>query len=218
MRNRLTWPKAMCEFLASTGCKVILIDNDSDYPPLLEWYQKCPYTLYRLNENLGHLAVWKSGIINGFKDQRYIVTDPDLDLSGIPHDYVEVLMKGLELNPSVIKSALSLEINDLPDNPYAKQAYEWELKFWQTKKKDGFYHSSTDTTFAMYDKGRKWGEFPGGEPSNNKFFDAVRSDRPYTTKHLPWYQTPENMTEEEKYYHERTDRYWSQKFKETTWK
>lgn len=214
MKNRITWPKAMCEFLADTGCTPILIDNDSDYPPLLEWYKNCPYKVHRLKENLGHLALWKSGIIDEYQDRFYILTDPDLDISSVPHDYVDVLMKGFE-NKTIVKSGLSLEISDLPNNPYAKEAYAWELKFWDYKrKKNGYYESSIDTTFALYDKERTWGEFPGGEPSNNRFFDAVRSPRPYTAKHLPWYLTPDNMTAEEKYYHERTDKYWSGKYKE----
>src|SRR5688572_32308947 len=104
IKNRLTWPKAMCEFLSSTGCDPILIDNDSDYPPLLEWYKSCPFKVHRLKENLGHLCLWKSGIIEEYPEQFYAVSDPDLDLSNIPHDYVEVLMKGFKLNPQVIKS------------------------------------------------------------------------------------------------------------------
>lgn len=214
MHNRLEWPRKMAEFLSDTGCNVILIDNQSSYPPLLEWYKSCPYKIHMMDTNYGHLVLWKSGLINEYNDQHYILSDPDLSLDGIPHDYVSTLMRGLTLNPNVIKSALSLEITDLPDNAYAKQAYDWELKFWQTKNKDGFYRSTADTTFAMYDQDRKWGEFPGGNPSNDRFFDAVRSDRPYTARHLPWYVTPENMTDEEKYYHMRTNTYWAQKYNE----
>lgn len=208
MKNRLTWPKAMCEFLADTGSEVILIDNASTYQPLLDWYDTCPYTVHRMEKNYGHLVFWKSGLCNVYTDRFYIVTDHDLDLSGVPHDYADFLMKGLENN--VVKSGLSLRINDLPNNPYAMQAFDWELKFWQTKQdKNGFFNSDIDTTLAVYDRERKFG-FP---PESNTFFSAVRSPEPYTARHLPWYLTPGNMTEEERYYHERTDKYWSGKFK-----
>ena len=54
MYNRLTYPKNMSEFLSDHGIEVILIDNNSTYPPLLEWYDKCPYKVHRLKENMGH--------------------------------------------------------------------------------------------------------------------------------------------------------------------
>lgn len=217
MYNRLTWPKAMCQFLTNTGSEVILIDNNSTYQPLLDWYDDCPYKVYRLSENLGHLALWKSGLIDSFDDRYFILTDPDLDLSGVPHDYADFLLKGLENNPNVVKSGLSLRIDDLPNNPFAKQAYEWEKKFWQGRRDGlGFINASIDSTFAVYDRERTWGDFPGGSPSNDKFFSAVRAPKPYTAKHCPWYLTKEDLetNEEEKFYSSVTNTYWNQKMKE----
>jgi hypothetical protein len=217
MYNRLTWPIKMCEFLSNTGCEVILIDNNSTYPPLLEWYKSCPYELWLLEKNEGHFGPWKTGIIDRYTDRYYIVTDHDLDLSMVPPDYVSFLKKGLDNNPDVVKSGLSLRIDDLPDNPFAKEAHDWELKFWQTPRdRDGFYQSTLDTTFALYDRERGWGEFPGGSPSNDKFFSAVRAPSPYTARHLLWYETKESIAnnEEELYYHNNTGTYWSEKLKE----
>ena len=36
---------------------IYIIDNDSTYPPLLEYYKKCPYPVYMLNKNIGHLSI-----------------------------------------------------------------------------------------------------------------------------------------------------------------
>lgn len=205
--NRLTPLKNMCEFLAGAGCEPIIIDNASTYQPLLDWFKDCPYDVIRMKENRGHQVAWHNGQMQFTDDRYYIVTDHDLDLSGVPLDFCDKLMKGLELFPQVIKSGLSLEINDLPKNSYTKEVYDWEVKFWQTEKKHGFYLSDIDTTFAMYDRKRNFGHLP-----NNRFFSAVRADRPYTARHLPWYL--EALNEEERYYLEHTTTYWATKFKE----
>jgi hypothetical protein len=211
MYNRLTYPKRMAEFLSDTGCEVILIDNNSTYQPLLDWYKKCPYRVYNLNQNLGHKAVWTSGIINKYSDEYYVVTDHDLDLSSIPNDYVEFLHKGFIDNPDIIKSGLSLKIDDLPVNDYSKKVKEWEINYWTRPiDSNGFYRSEVDTTFALYDRKREYSGFPEGD----SFFKAVRSPFPYTARHIPWYNTPDNISEEEMYYISKTGTYWMGHFKD----
>lgn len=200
----------MCEFLSDHNINVILIDNNSTYKPLLDWYENCPYKVYRLYDNLGHKCLYKSGIIDEYKDQYYILSDHDLDISNLPSDFIEVLMSGLE-NKNVIKSGLSLEINDLPNNQYTDMVINWEKKYWERPiVHNNFYLSEVDTTFAIYDRNREYNDFP----ESDNFFKAVRSPRPYTARHLPWYNTLENITEEEMYYIKTTNTYWLGNFKE----
>lgn len=207
--NRLTPLKAMCEFLTQTGVEPVIIDNASTYSPLLEWLAGCPYEVHLRPTNGGHLVLWKE-LPHLITDRYYIVTDPDLDLSAVPHDYLKVLQEGLRMFPHVSKAGFSLDIFDLPLNAYTREVISWERKFWETEKKNGFYLSDIDTTFALYDSQRKL-KFP---PDSNDFFKAVRADKPYCAKHLPWYITPETMTEEDKYYSEHTGTYWNEKYKE----
>lgn len=210
--NRVTWLRNLCAQLQAAGCQPIIIDNNSDYPPLLEFYRTTEYKVHRMGSNWGHQILWKSGLINQYDDRHYIVTDPDLDLTGIPLDWPQHLMKGLWNNHSAMKAGLSLRIDDLPDNPYAQEAYNWEKKFWEGKRDvNGFVFADIDTTLAIYDRERNFGDLP-----NNYFFRAVRADLPYTARHLPWYLTKEKIeaNEEERYYHDRTNTYWSQKLKE----
>lgn len=211
MFNRLTWPKALCEILSDLGCEVILIDNGSVYPPLLEWYKTCPYKIHHLPDHYGHRSLWQSNIISQYKDEYYLVTDHDLDVSDVPKDFIEVLLKGLD-NPLVIKAGLSLKLDDLPDNKYTKKVIEWEDKFWKMPKdENGFYYSDIDTTLAVYSRLRTQ------EAHDDKFFRALRAPKPYEAKHLPWYNTPDNLSDEERFYLDNVKRvaYWTSKFKET---
>jgi hypothetical protein len=53
-----------------------------------------------------------------------------------------------------------------------------------------YFLAPTDTTFALYRKG-----------VINYSHSAIRTNRPYTCKHIPWYYTDFNLlNEEEKYY------------------
>lgn len=204
----------MCEYLAATGMEVIIMDNLSTYPPLLEWYRSCPYEVIRMKKNHGHTVLWKTGLIDEFDDRYYCVSDPDLDLSGIPTDYLDVLLTGLEANPDVYKAGFSLRIDDLPQNAYTKKVIEWEKKFWTQKANASFMRADLDTTFALYSKDRDFGLLP---PEGKEFHWAVRSPEPYVCRHLPWYLTTEELerNEEENYFMKTTSTHWAQRFKET---
>lgn len=204
MFNRITWPKNMAQFLSDTGCEVILIDNNSTYPPLLEWYKTCPYKVHRLTSNCGHRAFWNAGISDLYPDQYYVVTDHDLYLSDIPSDYINILMNEFELHDNITKCGFSLSIEDLPNNPFANRAKEFESQYWRNKIGDnGFYNSPLDTTFSLYDR----------KKSGGHFWSAIRSPYPYTSKHLPWYLTKELiLNDEEQLYYLKTTNdssYWS---------
>lgn len=208
--NRLTSTKAMAEYLADNGCDVELVDNGSTFPKLIEWYKKCPHKVHRLpaaKEN-AHKTPWTSGIIPSLKDERYIVTDHDLDLSEVPGDFLEVLEKGLE-NENAIKCGLSLKISDLPKNTLTEQVLKIESNYWKKRDERGYYSAPIDTTLALYHAER------AKDFTNETFFRAVRSPEPYTARHLPWYNTPENLTEEERYYLQsiRNTGFWSHEYK-----
>lgn len=208
--NRLTPLKAMCEYLTNTGAEVWIVDNNSTYEPLIDWLKICPYKVIYMLENYGHQVLWNEAY-KFITDRYYCVTDHDLDLSQIPHDWIEVLKQGLIENKDVIKSGFSLQIDDLPENNYTKEVIAWETKFWQTERRGKFFLSDIDTTLAMYDRDRDFGKLP-----NDRFFSAVRADKPYTALHLPWYLTKESIENnpEEKYYFENTHTYWAGKMKE----
>ena len=89
--NRLTSLKKLIGGLESRGYRNIhIIDNASSYPPLLEYYSTCPYPVYMLHKNVGHLAVWETGLYKMFTDSYFAYTDSDLEIfEGCPDNFME---------------------------------------------------------------------------------------------------------------------------------
>lgn len=194
--NRLGLPKKLADWCFNHGVDPVFIDNHSDYKPLLAYYKKdCPYQVIRLTENYGHRVVWVANILNRLKIKGgYIVTDPDLDLTGIPDDFLSVLKEGLELYPWASKCGFSLEIKDLPEGKVKR----WETQFWNLPLGDDckYFNAPIDTTFALY----RAGSFP----HVNCLDFALRTNRPYTAKHVPWdYEKKgyKGLPDDEKYYY-----------------
>lgn len=188
--NRLTLPKNMADFLAKHNINPVFIDNNSDYPPLLQYYNETPHQVLRMEANYGHEVVWRRGVIErlGIKED-YIVTDPDLDLSNVPDDFIEVLYEGLRRYPDYDKCGFSLEINDVP----SKGTVWWETRFWQTPLDSQYFHADIDTTFALYEISKQI-RYPS--------LSAIRTNRPYVVKHIPWYYDQvKDLPEDEQYYY-----------------
>jgi hypothetical protein len=193
--NRLTLPVKMADWLSVRGCEPVFVDNNSDYLPLLQYYEKTKYNVIRLKNNYGHTVVWQPGMAHIFnpllKSDRYIVTDPDLDLTGIPDNFLKVLHKGLDKYATYDKCGFSLEINDLPDT---EEGYmiknRYERKYWLKPLDEDYYHADADTTFAMY-----------RSDVRTYNHNAIRTNRPYTAKHVPWYYKDfDSLSEEDRYY------------------
>src|SRR5437868_3993687 len=71
-RNRLTYMKQLIGAMEKRGyTNIYIIDNASTYPPLLKYYETCPYHIFRLEQNVGHLALWKTDIHKRFIRDYY---------------------------------------------------------------------------------------------------------------------------------------------------
>jgi hypothetical protein len=190
-RNYFTWPRRQAEWFAGQGHEVVIIDNDSDYPPLVDWYDACEYTVVRLHANFGHEAPWRASVVDS--SDYYAVTDPDLSFEGIPDDWPEVCIEGIRRG--AMKCGFSLDETKVPSSNPAWILDEFHLypegdhpARWADKLKDGIYLDySIDTTFAVYAPGGRHGI--GGR----------RIDRPYTARHLPWHIVAERLKDEDSF-------------------
>jgi hypothetical protein len=190
--NRLQLPVRLADWVAARGCEPIFIDNNSDYPPLLQYYENTPYMVWRLHHNYGHTVVWDLQMAQALKiTGRYIVTDPDLNMEGVPTDFLKVMGAGLDKYPQFDKCGLSLEVNDLPDTEEGlKVRTIFEAKMWAKPLDAHYYEAPTDTTFAMYREG-----------VYHYSHSAIRTARPYTCRHVPWYyKNFASLPEDEQYY------------------
>jgi hypothetical protein len=186
---------ALIDYLERAGCERIhLLDNDSTYPPLLEYYERTPHTVIRLGENYGSKALWQSGVLDQLGiDGQYAYSDPDvIPIEECPLDAVDYFAEVLARYPGHSKAGFGLKFDDLPDHFRNKdKVVAWESKFWQRMIAPRLYDAPIDTTFALY---------RGTEHAPNT---AIRTGYPYLLRHTTWYWDSDNLSEENRYYVER---------------
>lgn len=156
-----------------------------------------------MGENLGHRVVWERDLPGSLGAREYVVTDHDLDLRAVPTDVYHHLSLALDRHPGGEKCGLSLEIQDLPMRfPLRYQVREWEGRFWRGRTAEGYFRAPVDTTFALYRSGRRVEWYTG---------DCLRCNMPYVARHLPWYLSPADLDEEQRFYIEatRTESHWT---------
>ena len=203
--NRLSYLKKILASLEKYRfTNIYIIDNASTYPPLLNYYKTLSYKIFYLDKNLGHMVFWKDDRFLKFRNNFYIVTDPDLELiSNCPNDLIQKMFNTLKRYPFVKKVGVSLKVDDLPSKGFFyKEVNDWEKRYNKIKiAKDNIYYAAVDTTFALY--------LPDCLSSEMSFYRAFRIGYPYQARHLPWYKTEEEITEEDKYYSEhKTNGWW----------
>ena len=194
--NRLSYLSNIIHQLEQRGFQNIkIIDNCSDYPPLLEYYKKTEYEVFRLQKNLGHKAFWTDPVFDQYRKNFYVMTDPDLEIDeNCPNDFLEKFFELLWKFPYARKVGFSLKIDDIPDNvPWKKEIVEWEEQYHKIRNsRYNAFYAGIDTTFALY--------VPDDIVYTNDFVSAFRTEYPYEVRHLPWYKSPDEITEEDKYY------------------
>ena len=191
-----SWPQQLAEQCERLQLRPIIYDNNSSYPPMLEWLDSCPYEVIRSDHNGGCHGFGYAGM-HDKQTGPYVLTDCDLDISGVPDDVVAKMTDALVRYPTFGRAGLSLEVDDIPDSyPLKGHVHAREDGFWSTRLDDGCFDAAIDTTFALYDPERD-----SQRKAHN--YRAIRLDRPYTARHIPWYLDLGNPTEEYQYYLER---------------
>jgi hypothetical protein len=196
--NQLNYLKDLVDFLLKKQyTNVVILDNKSTYPPLLDYFDtiKEQVTIYRLQENIGHLSFWKSeAIFKKYSKGYYVVTDADIvPVSECPEDFINQFIKLIDKAFDRTKVGFSLKIDDIPDtNPNKEKIIVWESKFWRSKINKNVYKAPIDTTFALYR--------PRYSYKLKDFTKAWRTDFPLQASHGGWYLDSKNLTEEQHYY------------------
>jgi hypothetical protein len=195
-RNRLTTTKNMVEKLLELNPdeQIIIIDNGSTYPPLLNWYKSINVDV-RFFGNEGHLALWATKIDKEL-GEYFVYTDSDIILPDeFPTEWKLIMFNLIRWYSGIYdKIALAIHIDDLPEhyrykNQVIRNEGRWWLEKYDTEMLDYLYKADTDTTFAMM---RNFGD---------NCYKSLRLGRPdMMCRHHGWYLDLDNLDEEEKYY------------------
>lgn len=207
-RNRFTFLKKLVDRLHEMGYQnLIILDNDSKYPQLLEYYRTCNCKVIYLGENLGYGALSKIPLFKEIRKSFYVYTDSDVvPCEDCPDDFLNYFLEIFQKYPKIQKVGFSLKIDDIPlyfkDREKVKN---WEAKFFVNKVGDIGYLADIDTTFALHR--------PMSSISVNGWIVGrhIRTKFPYEAYHMPWYNNSKKLTEEEKFYidHVEIGTHWS---------
>jgi glycosyltransferase involved in cell wall biosynthesis/SAM-dependent methyltransferase len=197
-RNRLQALQRLVQWLLDAGTRrVVILDNASNYPPLLQWYQALPpgVNTLLLPDNHGPYVLWQQGV-HRVLDTPYVLTDSDVvPASFCPADLIGALLAHLQRFPDAKKVGPALRIDNLPEH-YAEvdTVRKWESQFWERPVAPGVFAAPIDTTFALYPPRAEF----SNEPCN------LRLGRPYIVEHTPWYVDEAALDDEERHYRANT--------------
>jgi hypothetical protein len=192
--NRLDLLRLQISWLSSlpTPVSIIIVDNKSDYQPLLDFYK----TLQGSNIQVVMLGFnsWRKGLVEVAKQlkafDKYVITDPDLlPYPDTPSDLLSHLAQLLDDHSEYNHIGTSLEINDLPQTDLGQKVTRHESQFWPpiAERVGKFaFVGPIDTTFAMYRRSSKV----------ELIAPSLRTDRPYRLHHSDWYLKPGEFTSE----------------------
>ncbi|MBR8535743.1 hypothetical protein KDU71_09265 [Carboxylicivirga sediminis] len=171
---------------------IYIIDNASTYTPLLKYYKNLPYTIFQLTENVGHTAFWDTHIQLWFKDQYYVLTDPDIiPVNECPLNAVNYFKEVLDQYPNISKVGFGLKIDDIPDHYLRKEeVIKWERPFWEQEIEKDIYKAKIDTTFALYQPNTRYQQWD----------TCLRTGGKYVARHLPWYEDSDKPSDEELFF------------------
>jgi hypothetical protein len=133
-RNRHEAMRRLIDWLREAGTRrIVILDNASSYPPLLQYYQQLPagVNVLRLEQNHGPYVLWQQGV-HKVLDTPYVLTDSDIvPADCCPRDLIGRLHETLRRYPDASKVGPALRIDDLPDGyAEADTVRKWESQFW----------------------------------------------------------------------------------------
>jgi len=181
--NQYTYISKMVKQLEPFSKDIIIIDNKSDYKPLLNYYDtEYKYSLLKMDKNHGH-KVYETAFIISLLGNMYIITDPDLKFNEkLPRNCIEEMVKiSNDYKAGRVGFALLIDTDDIrPGLSYAGMPLkQWEGRFWVNKvqhPKLELYSAPIDTTFCLLNT------------IHNINGLSIRVAGDYVCKHLPWHE------------------------------
>ncbi|MDP2454931.1 MULTISPECIES: hypothetical protein [unclassified Kaistella] len=199
--NQLFYLEQLINFLIERKFEnIIILDNKSTYPPLLDYYKKIEdkIKIEYLVQNYGHQVLFKvPHLLEKYGKGYYFLTDSDIvPNNNLPDNFADEMMKKLDQYFSkVTKIGFALRIDNIPDHFKLKEkVLTWEKLFWQNQVEPNGYLTTIDTTFALYKPQY------GLQFTNIDFLKGLRIAGDYSATHGGWYLNTEHLSEENKFY------------------
>lgn len=199
--NQLQYLKELLQFLLKRNFKnIIVLDNQSDYQPLLDYYKEIndKITVELLDKNNGHMVFFESeSLRKKYGKGFFVLTDADvIPNENLPQDFMNTLLDLLHAYfKNVTKVGFALNLETIPDHyPMKEKVISWEKQFWEIEVEKDLYKANVDTTFALYKP-----NYPGFFNDLN-FLKGLRLGGNFTAVHGGWYINPTEFTEENLHY------------------
>ena len=179
--NQYTYISKMVSQIEKYTNDIVVVDNNSTYEPLLNYYSTYKYSLLKMDKNYGH-KVYEEEFLKGIFGNLFIITDPDLEFNKkLPNNFIESLIK-ISNHYKAGRVGFAIEIsspNIRPELTYAGMPLKlWEGRFWQAKIQDNnfeLYNAPIDTTFCLLNTKYNYNGL------------TIRVAGNFICKHLPWY-------------------------------
>ena len=197
-RDRLTSLRQMVDWLLESGTRQIgIVDNASEYPPLLQYYRSLPSNVQvtYCGDNCGPYAFWATGASRCL-NTPYVVTDSDIVPAAFcPRDLIAHLYRVLCQYPDAGKVGPALRVDNLTAEHSAfTDVSRWEYQNWEKPIARGLFAAPLDTTFALYVPNRPFSRL---DKSN------IRTGYPYICEHTPWYVNEQALDPEQRFFSQR---------------
>ena len=193
---------------------IVIIDNQSTYQPLLDWYTESGVDVFynNITENSCHafrdLVRSQHPKFLEIISNWYVFNDSDIiPLDSVPDDFINDLIN-YAIRYNKTKVGMSIKIDDLDlSYPLNEWVHGYESLYWTNAIIDGaveLYPHPIDTTFAVHS--------PGTLPTWSD--NTLRVGVPYIVKHAPFYYNPDSLPDDERYYLEHMNKQssnWSSK-------
>jgi len=183
--NQYTYIKNMVSQLEKYTSDILIIDNNSSFIPLLNYYENdFKYTLLKQKVNYGH-TVYRENFIQNLVGDLYLLTDPDLEFNAkLPDNFIQALIEVSNYFGAIkVGFALCIDADDLRTDILVegKSIVEFESSYWQNKliypanPALKLYRAPIDTTFCLV---------------NKKYEDRehIRMAGDFLCLHLPWHK------------------------------
>ena len=185
--NNYTFIKKYVEQVLPYTNKIIIIDNHSTYPPLLEYY-KTITTIHKeisiivMDKNYGHGVYCEEA--KHLLPDLYCLSDPDIEFNkDLPDNFVDILIN-LSHKYKTIRVGFAIKLdyeNFIKHNDFHIKIFHFESQYWVNKVNDSEYEmyiAPIDTTFSLINYAY----------AHIQHIRAIRVAGNFTCRHLPWYE------------------------------